>query len=186
MEAFSAKMYYVLKSAQGDFNQGNVARFGNTAGKKCTCNALFSLCWSVVGKASIWKSYDLDKILIKGNKIYQFLNKDDFLNVNELSRTIKNYSNSDIDINIELQNLHERIASQGQYFIKHTIIISDAYRHGYLILVVISSFDKNGDLSSSFLLDSNSRNDCGITNRKNGFPVLLQTPDLRYYATFNF
>ena len=176
----------MLKSAQGDFNEGNAALFGNTAGKKCTCNALFSLCWSVVGKVSIWKSYDVDNILIKGDKIYQFLNKDDFLNVNESSKTIESYSNSNIDINIELQNLHERIASQGQYFIKHTIIISDAYRQGYLILVVISSFDKNGDLSSSFLLDSNSRNDLGITTRKNGFPVLLQIPDLRYYATFNF
>ena len=121
--------------------------------------------------------------MIKGDKIYQFLNKDDFLKVNELSKTIESYSNSNIDINIELQNLHERIASQGQYFIKHTIIISDAYRQGYLILVVISSFDKNGDLSSSFLLDSNSRNDFGITTRKNGFPVLLQIPDLRHYAT---
>ena len=123
--------------------------------------------------------------MIKGDKIYKFLNKDGFLNVNELPRRIKSYY-CNININIELQNLHEGVASQGQYFIKHTIIISDAYRQGYLILVVISSFDKNGDLSSSFLLDSNSRNDFGITTRKNGFPVLLQIPDLRHYATFNF
>ena len=143
------------------------------------------MCWSVVGKVSIWKSYDLDNILIKGDKIYKFLNKDGFLNVNELPRRIKSYY-CNININIELQNLHEGVASQGQYFIKHTIIISDAYRQGYLILVVISSFDKNGDLSSSFLLDSNSRNDFGITTRKNGFPVLLQIPELRHYATFNF
>ena len=34
MEAFSAKMYHVLKSAEGDFNQGNVALFVHTAGKK--------------------------------------------------------------------------------------------------------------------------------------------------------
>ena len=124
--------------------------------------------------------------MIKGDKIYQFLNKDDFLKVNELSKTIESYSNSNIDINIELQNLHERIASQGQYFIKHTIIISDAYRQAYLIVVVISSFDRNGDLSCSFLFDSNSRNDCRITTRKSGFSVLLQISSLRYYATFNF
>ena len=53
MEAFSAKMYQ--KSAQGDVNQGNVALFGDTASQKRACNALFSLCWSVVGKVSIWK-----------------------------------------------------------------------------------------------------------------------------------
>ena len=89
MEAFSAKMYHVLKS--GDFNQGNVALFVDTAGKKCACNALLSLCWSIVEKVSIWKSFDLDNTLIKGNKIYKLLNKDNLLNVNELPRRIKSY-----------------------------------------------------------------------------------------------
>ena len=112
MEDFIAKMYHVLKSAQGDFNQGNVALFVDTADKKCACNALFSLCWSVVGKVSIWKSYDLDNTLIKGYKIYKLLNKDDFLNVNELPRRVKSY-NCNIDINIELQNLHKGVASRG-------------------------------------------------------------------------
>ena len=51
METFSAKMYHVLKSAQGDFNQGNVPLFGDTTGKKCACNALFSLCWLSVCEA---------------------------------------------------------------------------------------------------------------------------------------
>ena len=123
--------------------------------------------------------------MIKGDKIYKFLNKDGFLNVNELPRRIKSYY-CNININIELQNLHEGVASQGQYFIKHTIIISDAYRQAYLIVVVISSFDRNGDLSCSFLFDSNSRNDCGITTRITGFSVLLQIPNLRYHATVNF
>ena len=91
MEAFSAKMYHVLKSAEGDFNQGNVALFVDTAGKKCACNALLSLCWSIVEKVSIWKSFDLDNTLIKGNKIYKLLNKDNLLNVNELPRRIKSY-----------------------------------------------------------------------------------------------
>ena len=91
MEAFSAKMYHVLKSAEGDFNQGNVALFVDTAGKKCACNALLSLCWSIVEKVSIWKSFDLDNTLIKGNKIQKLLNKDNLLNVNELPRRIKSY-----------------------------------------------------------------------------------------------
>ena len=89
--------------------------------------------------------------MIKGNKIYKFLKKDDFLNVKELPRRIKSY-NCNIDINIELQNLHEGVASQGQYFTEDAIIISDACRQGYLIVIVISSFDRNGDLSCSFLL----------------------------------
>ena len=85
-------MYHVLKSVQGNFNQGNVVLFGGTAGKQCSCNALFSVCWSVVRKVSIWKSYDLDNILIEGDKIYKFPNKDDFLSVDELQQRIKIYN----------------------------------------------------------------------------------------------
>ena len=69
MEALSVPMYHVLKSVQGNFNQGNVALLRDTAGKLCSCNALFSVCWSVVRKVSIWKSYDLDNILTEGDKI---------------------------------------------------------------------------------------------------------------------
>ena len=70
MEALSVPMYHVLKSVQGNFNQGNVVLLRDTAGKLCSCNALLSVCWSVVRKASIWKSYDLDNILTEGDKIY--------------------------------------------------------------------------------------------------------------------
>ena len=46
-----------------------------------------------------------------------------------------------------------------------------------MIVVVISSFDKDGNLSFSFF-DSHSRDDRGITARKTGFSVLLQFPNL--------
>ena len=36
--------YELLKSVQVSFNQGNVALFGETAGRQCACNALFSIC----------------------------------------------------------------------------------------------------------------------------------------------
>ena len=39
--------YQIIRPVQGSFNQGNVALFGETAGK-CACNALFSICWPVV------------------------------------------------------------------------------------------------------------------------------------------
>ena len=176
-------MYHVLKSVQGNFNQGNVAIFGGTAGKQCSCNALFSVCWSVVRKVSIWKSYDLDNILIEGDKIYKFPNKDDFLSVDELQQRIKIY-NRNIDINIELQNLHKGVASQGGSFLRDIVNVSDVRIQGYLIFIcsytvaVIPRFGRNGDLSSYFLFDSHSRNDRGITTYKTGFSVLLQFPNL--------
>ena len=73
MEVLSVPMYHVLKKVQGTFNQGNVALFGDTACKNCACNALFSVCYSVVTKVSISNSYDLDDVLIEGDKIYKLL-----------------------------------------------------------------------------------------------------------------
>ena len=35
-------------------NQGNVTLFGETASRQCACNALFSICWSVVRDISSW------------------------------------------------------------------------------------------------------------------------------------
>ena len=40
--------YDLLKSVQGSFNQSNIGMFGETAGHQCACNALFSICWSLV------------------------------------------------------------------------------------------------------------------------------------------
>ena len=50
MEAFSAKMYHVLKSAQHDFNQGNVALFGDTEGKKCACKCVKNVHFHCAGQ----------------------------------------------------------------------------------------------------------------------------------------
>ena len=41
--------YEVIKSVQGSFNQGNVSFFGETTGQ-CACNAMFSICWSLIRK----------------------------------------------------------------------------------------------------------------------------------------
>ena len=67
-----SKSYSVRKSVQGSYNQGH-ERFGTTAGMQCTCISLLSLCWSVIGKVSIWQSHDLDYIICTGYKIYKDL-----------------------------------------------------------------------------------------------------------------
>ena len=38
---------------QGSFNQGYVTLLGETVGRQCACNALFSICWSVVSSIVI-------------------------------------------------------------------------------------------------------------------------------------
>ena len=59
----------MVRTVQESFNQGNVALFGETAGRQCACNALFSTCWSVVCEMSLWKTTDLDFILVEGDTL---------------------------------------------------------------------------------------------------------------------
>ena len=92
------------------------------------------MCWSVVRKFFIWKSYDLDNILIDGDKRYKFLNKNNFFNVEELPKRIKIY-NHNIDINIELQHLYEGVTSQGESSLRDIVNVSDICQHDYLIFI---------------------------------------------------
>ena len=46
--------YQITRYFQGRFNQGNVTLFGETASRQCACNALFSICWSVVRDICSW------------------------------------------------------------------------------------------------------------------------------------
>lgn len=71
-------LYDLLKSVQGSFSQGNVGTLGETARPQCACNALFSICWSLVRKISCWITPDLYLILILGDNLYKPLNKKDF------------------------------------------------------------------------------------------------------------
>ena len=56
--------YKIQKSVSGTFHQGH-SKFGNTSGIQCCCNALFAICFSLIKKVSIWKSWDLDYIYIR-------------------------------------------------------------------------------------------------------------------------
>ena len=43
----------IMGLVQGSFNQGYVTLLGETVGRQCACNALFSICWSVVSSIVI-------------------------------------------------------------------------------------------------------------------------------------
>jgi hypothetical protein len=65
--------YQIVKSVLGTFNQGS-EQFGDTAGRQGACNSLFAIFWSKIRNVSNWRTSDLDKILVEGDKIYKSLN----------------------------------------------------------------------------------------------------------------
>ena len=38
--------YILVNNMQGSFHQGNVEKFGDTAGRQCTCMALFATAYA--------------------------------------------------------------------------------------------------------------------------------------------
>ena len=75
------------KTILGIFHQGDL-KYGDTAGVQWMCNALFSLCWEKVKKVSLWKSFDLDYILDKGDEVYKSLNTRGFISVPDLPSAV--------------------------------------------------------------------------------------------------
>ena len=72
------------KIISGTFSQGDVIRFGETAGIQCCSNSLVAICWSTIKRVGIWKSWDLDNILIQGNNLHRTIGKERSLELNEL------------------------------------------------------------------------------------------------------
>eukprot|EP00111_Clytia_hemisphaerica_P015231 TCONS_00044910-protein len=89
------------KIIQGNFNQANEI-FGHTVGKQCAAITVFSVCWTNIRKINIWKDYDLDHILHKGDKVFKDTGINRPLYINELPAQIM-IENCRFDITIVRQ-----------------------------------------------------------------------------------
>ena len=76
-------------------------------------NALFSLCWSTIKRVSVWKTWDMDYILEKGDLLYKSLNVHTPLCIDELPRHV--------NVNIDGCSLTVRLLSQEQGKISNNI-----------------------------------------------------------------
>ena len=130
--------YEIIRSVQGSFNQVNIALFGETVGRLCVCNALFSICWSVVCDVCFWKSVDLDYILVKGDKLYKLLGFQGYLNAEELPRQVKIYERT-VNLEILKENLHDSVAAYDRnYFLTDVFNNSNVNNSSGCILFLCS------------------------------------------------
>ena len=97
--------------------------------------------------------------MIEGDKICKSLNTTDYLAFDELPKQIQIY-NRNVDVGIEVQNLHEGIASHGEPFLQNIVnVFHNLASTGYLLLIcsyaiaIILNYDRNDALNSlSFYL----------------------------------
>ena len=174
--------FEIVKSVSGSFHQGYFTLFGRTAGKQCSCNALFSICWSIVKKISLWKSQDLDTILYEGDKIYKSLNADVYLAVDELPTTIS-FHNS--QFNISLLNIETRKPKEIKDFLQQMYSCKNdkGDASGCLIFIDYSTIALMSLSGNYYLFDSHSRNERGLII-DNGYSVLLKFQNLKHVENY--
>ena len=85
-------------------------------GRQCACDALFSICWSVVRDVCFWKLVDLDYILVMRDKLYNLLRFQGYLNVEELPRQLKIFERT-VNLEILEENLRDSVAVYGGSFL---------------------------------------------------------------------
>ena len=85
VESNPGPTYDVTKIVKASFHQGD-PMFGVSAGTQCTCNSLFSICWSKIMKVCYWKPCGLDYVLKKGDQLFKNLGLYRYLSPDELPR----------------------------------------------------------------------------------------------------
>ena len=159
----------IKKVVQGSFHQGN-DRFGETAGRQCTCCALFSVAFTLVKSPGHWVSKDLDFIIENGDLIYKSLNVNRYLMANELPREL-----TLLGSNVRINFIKEKCGivngnSPYQYFLIRNMLSNSSgllfFMKGLCVSVVWAS-------NHYFLFDSHSRNENGEWC-SNGSSILLK------------
>ena len=160
-----------------------MALFGETGGRQCACNALFSICWSVVRYIGSWKSVDLDYMSVEGDKLYKSLKCRDYLNVDQLPRQVKIFERT-VNLDILEENLHDSITLYGDSLLTDVFTVLNVNTSSGCILflcsytVALFRYVNGRDNVTYFLFDSHCRNSRGITDGGPDFSVLIKSESL--------
>ena len=143
-----------------------IQKFGNTVGIQCACNALYAICFSIIKKIEIWKTWDLDYILDHGDAVFKMLNISRSLFVHELPKSIAIEKK---DINVELLANYFGVLGQENLFIDH---FKTDIGNG-LIFMTGYSFSLIWSKTAVFLFDSHSRDINGAFTDQGTSIILL-------------
>ena len=160
----------ILKSVQGSYNQGN-KRFGLTAGRQCTCNALSSVAFTLIKSPGTWNSKDMDFILENGDTIYKSLNIDGYVAMDELPKQFIFKNSTTFKADFQEYRVHPVYITNLQLsFLFKDIPIDTS---GFLFTLRGLTMSVTWTSKHYFLFDSHSRNINGEII-PDGFSVLLK------------
>ena len=145
----------IQKSVLGSFHQGH-PKFGDTAGIQCLCNAVYAICFSVIKKVTLWKSFDLDYILENGDKSFKMLGHNRALFMSELPQRVLIENQ-----NIEIEKLDHYYGLLGgkNIFENHPLVNDNG--NGLLLMTGGFTIALIWSKNFVFLFDSHSRDTNG-------------------------
>eukprot|EP00111_Clytia_hemisphaerica_P014097 TCONS_00041523-protein len=163
----STQTYHISKAILGSFNQANEELFGETAGTQCSVNCLYAIFWSNFRRVNLWKTTDLDRILIEGDKLYKQLDTNSHLSVDEMPRFIEingvitnfnflNFANGEANLNNDDPFLQIPLSESESLEFNALMIIN-----GFTITIMSRP-------QGYFIFDSHSRNELGLLDPSNG------------------
>jgi len=149
------------KVVQGNFNLTH-QMFGKQAGKQSSMIVLFSVCWTKIRRISLWKSFDLDYVLHKGDTVFKDLKVEMPLNVKDFPDKIfveqscfdikvihevegKKPLNNDCTI-IDLNLLFRDNLSSAILFSNELCVAILKNKHNHLYIFDSRSYDSSGKL----------------------------------------
>ena len=145
------------KAVLVNFHQG-ISKSGTTAGIQCTSNAFIAICFSVVKRVSIWKSFNLDYLLDQGDKLMKLLEARGALCIDQLPLSV------DIEgFNVRAQKLilYRNLFNSVDLFFHHKCLSSDEIGNGAIFTRAGTSIALIWNTNSVFVFDSNSRDSKG-------------------------
>ena len=168
-ESCASKPFSWKKAVLSTFQQAN-PQHGTTAGIQCTSNAFIDICFSVVKRVSIWKSFDLDYVLDQGDKLMKLLEAREILCIDQLPLSV------DIEgLNVRSQKLmlHRGLFNSRDLFFHHKCLPSDEIGNGAIFTCAGSNIALIWNTNSVFVFDSHSRDNKGC-HISDGKPVCLE------------
>ena len=175
IESNPGPTFKTLKVIQGSFHQGH-PKFGETAGIQCACNSLFSLCWSVVKRVTLWSMWDMDHILENGDILYKSLNTHTALNIDELPEYV-NVENSSLRVTLLSQKSGTISMTARNDFLHESYEQTSNTGTGLIFFISGYTFAIIWSKQAFFLFDSHSRSTEGFTV-SDGYSVLMKFKSL--------
>ena len=108
--------------------------FGESAGRQCVCNALFSISWSFVCGICCWRFPDLDYILVESHKLYKSLRFENYLHMDQLPRQVKTFEHT-TNFEILEENLYDSKAVYGDFFLTDAFTVKNVNTSSCILLL---------------------------------------------------